>query len=319
MRRAASSRSPATNTRRSHPPRRRPQHLLLRRRPADPAQLARAGRGLSTSTPTATMCSTCSRRCIATTRRALAFAHVGGRYADLHAGHDVAIERSVEVHSSWGTFEWLLFDAFELGYRVGVVCNSDDHKGRPGASHPGASIFGAYGGLSCLYLDELSRDAIWRCMQARHHYGTTGDRLHLAVDVRLRRRGVSLRGRPAPRCRRGARTGAARDDGRHRARRAGPGDGPRCRRRRRPDRAHRPALRRAHARDDPAVRAGRSGPAHPRDLGRRRVPRARPHDDLGRFAADHRQRDRARSSRSTSGTSTSGSSAARRTGSPGSR
>ena len=115
--------------------------------------------------------------------RVLAFAHVGGRYADLHAGHDVEIERSVEVHSAWGTFEWLLFDAFELGHRVGVVCNSDDHKGRPGASHPGASIFGAYGGLSCLYLDGLSRDAIWRCMQDRHHYGTTGDRLHLAVDA----------------------------------------------------------------------------------------------------------------------------------------
>ena len=113
----------------------------------------------------------------------LAFAHVGGRYADLHAGHDVAIERSVEVHSSWGTFEWLLFDAFELGHRVGVVCNSDDHKGRPGASHPGASIFGAYGGLTCLHLDELTRAAIWECMQARRHYGTTGDRLHLAVDA----------------------------------------------------------------------------------------------------------------------------------------
>ena len=117
--------------------------------------------------------------------RVFAFAHVGGRYADLHAGHDVAIERSVEVHSAWGTFEWLLFDAFELGYRVGVVCNSDDHKGRPGASHPGASIFGAYGGLSCLYLDELTRESIWSCMQARHHYGTTGERLHLEVDADL--------------------------------------------------------------------------------------------------------------------------------------
>ncbi len=113
--------------------------------------------------------------------KALAFAHVGGRYADLHAGHDVAIERSVEVHSSWGTFEWILFDAFELGHRVGVVCNSDDHKGRPGASHPGASIFGAYGGLTCLYLDELTRAGIWDCMQSRRHYGTTGDRLHLDV------------------------------------------------------------------------------------------------------------------------------------------
>ena len=115
--------------------------------------------------------------------KVFAFAHVGGRYADLHAGHDMAIERSVEVHSSWGTFEWLLFDAFELGYRVGVVCNSDDHKGRPGASHPGASIFGAYGGLSCLFLDELTRQGIWDCMQARHHYGSTGDRLHLAVHA----------------------------------------------------------------------------------------------------------------------------------------
>jgi hypothetical protein len=113
--------------------------------------------------------------------RVIAFAHVGGRYADLHAGHDVAIERSVEVHSAWGTFEWLLFDAFELGHRVGVVCNSDDHKGRPGASHPGASIFGAYGGLSCLFLEDLSRESIWQCMQLRRHYGTTGDRLHLDV------------------------------------------------------------------------------------------------------------------------------------------
>ncbi|MCC6198050.1 MAG: DUF3604 domain-containing protein [Burkholderiales bacterium] len=114
---------------------------------------------------------------------ALAFAHVGGRYADLRAGHDGEIERSVEVHSAWGTFEWLLFDAFDLGYRVGVVCNSDDHKGRPGASHPGASIFGAYGGLTCLYLEELTRASIWRCMKARHHYGTTGERMHLAVDA----------------------------------------------------------------------------------------------------------------------------------------
>ncbi|HEY1796029.1 MAG TPA: hypothetical protein VGG57_07915 [Stellaceae bacterium] len=117
--------------------------------------------------------------------KVLAFAHVGGRYADLRAGHDGVIERSVEIHSSWGTFEWLLFDAFELGHRVGIVCNSDDHKGRPGASHPGASIFGAYGGLTCLYLPELSRQAIWDSMQSRHHYGTTGDRLHLAVEARF--------------------------------------------------------------------------------------------------------------------------------------
>jgi len=116
----------------------------------------------------------------------LAFAHVGGRYADLSAGHDGDIERSVEIHSSWGTFEWLLFDAFELGHRVGIVCNSDDHKGRPGASHPGASIFGAYGGLTCLALPELSRAAIWDALKVRRHYGTTGDRLFLDVQAHFK-------------------------------------------------------------------------------------------------------------------------------------
>ncbi len=114
---------------------------------------------------------------------ALAFAHVGGRYADLAAGHDGLIERSVEIHSSWGTFEWLLFDAFSLGHRVGVVCNSDDHKGRPGASHPGASIFGAYGGLTCVFMPSLTRASLWQAMQDRRHYGTTGDRLDLTFEA----------------------------------------------------------------------------------------------------------------------------------------
>ena len=78
------------------------------------------------------------------------FAHIGGRYADIKMAHDARIERSVEVHSDWGTFEWLIQDALEQGYRIGILANSDGHKGRHGASHPGASLFGAYGGLSCL-------------------------------------------------------------------------------------------------------------------------------------------------------------------------
>ena len=111
------------------------------------------------------------------------YAHVGGRYANLAAGHDPAIETAMEIHSAWGTFEWLLHDAFELGHRVGVVCNSDGHKGRPGASYPGASVFGAYGGLTCFLTGELSRDAIFECLRKRHHYGTTGARMILDVRV----------------------------------------------------------------------------------------------------------------------------------------
>ena len=102
------------------------------------------------------------------------FAHCGGRYADIKLAHDGRFERSVEVHSSWGTFEWLVQDAFEMGYRVGIVANSDGHKGRPGASYPGAGKFGAIGGLTCYLMPELSRPALLDCLRKRRHYGTTG-------------------------------------------------------------------------------------------------------------------------------------------------
>jgi hypothetical protein len=113
---------------------------------------------------------------------AVGIAHVGGRYADVKYAHDGRLERAVEVHSTWGTFEWLLHDAFDKGYRVGVVCHSDDHKGRPGATRPGASTFGAIGGLTCYLMPELTRDALFAALRARRHYGTTGTRMF--IDLR---------------------------------------------------------------------------------------------------------------------------------------
>ncbi|MBL8895950.1 MAG: DUF3604 domain-containing protein, partial [Rhizobiales bacterium] len=112
-------------------------------------------------------------------------AHVGGRYADLSFAHDGRLETAVEVHSAWGTFEWILNDAFAQNYRVGVVCNSDGHKGRPGADFPGASFFGATGGLTCFLAPRLDRDSIFEAMRRRHHYGTTGNRMILDVGGNL--------------------------------------------------------------------------------------------------------------------------------------
>jgi hypothetical protein len=111
------------------------------------------------------------------------FAHIGGRYADIKMAHDLRIERSVEVHSDWGTFEWLVHDAMEQGYRIGILANSDGHKGRHGASHPGASLFGAYGGLSCVLARDLTREAIFDALRKRHHYATTGCRMLLDVQA----------------------------------------------------------------------------------------------------------------------------------------
>ncbi|MBT8436810.1 MAG: DUF3604 domain-containing protein, partial [Gammaproteobacteria bacterium] len=113
------------------------------------------------------------------------FAHIGGRYADIKVAHDQRIEKGVEVHSAWGTFEWLVHDAFEQGYRVGILSNSDGHKGRPGASHPGSTSFGAYGGLTCVLAPDFSRAGIMQGLRQRHHYGTTGSRVILDTRVKF--------------------------------------------------------------------------------------------------------------------------------------
>jgi hypothetical protein len=113
------------------------------------------------------------------------YAHVGGRYADIFYDHNPLLETAVEVHSAWGTFEWILTDGFGLGRRVGVVCNSDGHKGRPGASYPGDSIFGALGGLTCFLADKNDRDSIFEAQRRRHHYGTTGCRMFMDVRINL--------------------------------------------------------------------------------------------------------------------------------------
>lgn len=108
--------------------------------------------------------------------------HVGGRYADL-ARHSPQLESVVEVHSAWGTFEWMLDDAFSRGYRVGIVGNSDGHKGRSGASYPGASTFGSYGGLTCVLAKDLTRDSVWDAYRQRRVYATTGARIGLEVST----------------------------------------------------------------------------------------------------------------------------------------
>lgn len=128
------------------------------------------------------------------TEDALVVAHVGGRYADVRYAHDARLEPSVEVHSAWGTFEWIVADAMAEGYRVGIVAGSDGHKGRPGASYPGASKFGSYGGLTCHLMPELSRDALFAAFRQRRHYATTGCRAF--IDLRLADFGDGVRSLP---------------------------------------------------------------------------------------------------------------------------
>jgi hypothetical protein len=110
--------------------------------------------------------------------------HIGGRYADIVGFHDPRLEPVIEIYSDWGRFEWLIEDALRSGYKVGFVANSDGHKGRPGASHPGASTFGAYGGLTCVLSESLTRDAVFEAIRKRRCYATTAaQRIHVELAV----------------------------------------------------------------------------------------------------------------------------------------
>ena len=223
---------------------------------------------------------------------AIVIAHVGGRYADVKYAHDGRLERAVEVHSTWGTFEWILHDAFEQGFRVGVVCHSDDHKGRPGATRPGASSFGAIGGLTCYFMPELTRDALFEALRHRRHYGTTGARIFL-----------DLRGsfdQPV--------TGFAEDpqlgpteefatrqalDGRYHSSGLGADAARRGDHRHRADRAGRRAAWQAGDANRSPLFAGRSWPSRARAVARRGISRSRSRDLVARQADGRGQPDRA--------------------------
>lgn len=110
-------------------------------------------------------------------------AHVGGRYADIRKYFDQETCPLVEVLSCWGVFEWLLWDAFDEGYVVGVMANSDGHKGRPGAEGPGAGDFGIAGGLTCVLAEELTREAVFEALKNRRCYGTSGPRIDLEFEI----------------------------------------------------------------------------------------------------------------------------------------
>jgi hypothetical protein len=119
-------------------------------------------------------------------------AHVGGRYADVKRYFDPGLCNLVEVVSCWGIFEWLLWDSLQSGHIVGVTCNSDGHKGRPGAEGPGAGEFGTANGLTCVLASELSRKAVFQALQERRCYGTTGPRIDLRFEMDGQPMGVLL-------------------------------------------------------------------------------------------------------------------------------
>jgi len=60
----------------------------------------------------------------------------------------------------------------QRGFRYGLVCNSDGHKGNAGQN-----------GLTAVYAPELTREAIMEAIAKRHVYGTTNARIRLLFTM----------------------------------------------------------------------------------------------------------------------------------------
>ncbi|HPQ45858.1 MAG TPA: DUF3604 domain-containing protein [Clostridia bacterium] len=113
----------------------------------------------------------------------MAIPHVGGRYGNFDFYNPDFIP-VVEIHSHHGSFEWFFRDALAMGLKPGIIAASDDHSCRPGLSFPtevssrgGFVSFDVKGGYTAVFADELTREAIWNAIMARHCYGTSGERM----------------------------------------------------------------------------------------------------------------------------------------------
>ncbi|MEM7799302.1 MAG: DUF3604 domain-containing protein [Chloroflexota bacterium] len=122
--------------------------------------------------------------------------HVGGRYANLLSYFDQELISLVELVSVWGVFEWMLWDAIDRGYVVGVMGNSDGHHGRPGAEGAGMMEFGIKNGLTCVLSEGLTRDQIFNALKNRTCYATTGERMLLDFELNGRPMGSIIDQRP---------------------------------------------------------------------------------------------------------------------------
>ena len=101
--------------------------------------------------------------------------HVGGRRCILD-WHYPALERLIEIGSSWGHFGWLYQEAMERGYKIGASMAGDEHRGRCGGGVPGTAVFGTKGGIGGVIAPVLTRKAIGQALRARHTFAATGER-----------------------------------------------------------------------------------------------------------------------------------------------
>ncbi len=108
-------------------------------------------------------------------------------------------ESLIEVTSAFGNAEWLLQKTLKRGFTPAITGASDMHLGLLGAPRAVETFRGRFGyrgerlgfrdsgfgsgPIGALVADELDRDSLWRALQTRSGYATTGDRIFIDLDA----------------------------------------------------------------------------------------------------------------------------------------
>ncbi len=122
-------------------------------------------------------------------------AHVGGGPPNWEA-HPTEREPLLEIASGHGAFEWLLQEALHRGYRPAIIGSGDTHLpglGNPMAAHCFRGRFNkalnirdtgfGSGPIAAVWAERCERGAIWRAIEERRTYASTGARIILDVAV----------------------------------------------------------------------------------------------------------------------------------------
>ena len=70
-------------------------------------------------------------------------------------------------------------DALARGYKLGIIGSGDSHNGHPGRRDPGALTAGLMG----VYAEELTRESIWKALQEKRVYATSGARIIIDFHI----------------------------------------------------------------------------------------------------------------------------------------